>query len=247
MRRNEPGDRGQSELVGFALVLGVVILTVLALLSVGSAGLQNAKDYQRSTNAEQAFGTLAGNIHDVTRDGAPRRSTEIRVADATLSTGTNETISVRAEPVSGGETQSFEINTSPITYDSGAGAQITYSSGMVTRHDDGSGTIVRHPDFVLTEEAVILPIVRTYSEDPITVGGSPTVDLLTTREGIDRRVVSAGAHSVTIEVTSSQADLWFRTLDEPDGTSCALSGDEVSCDIETDRVSITAYSVSLSR
>ena len=86
--------RGVSETVGFVLVFSLVLLTVGTVLTVGYAGLQDARDAERVNNAERAFDVLANNIEDITARGAPSRGTEIRLAEASIGPGAPVTMNI---------------------------------------------------------------------------------------------------------------------------------------------------------
>lgn len=233
-------DRAQSELVGFLLIFGIVILTIVLIGATGYVGLDNAQDFQRTTNAEQAFTALAENVDDVARRGAPGRTTQIRLADASLSVQGTEEINVTVE----GETRSVE--TQPIVYESGSGTTITYASGALVREDGDNGVMFRQPGFVLTGEAVILPIVATSPLGVERVGGTSDVEVGTRSTGTE--VVNAtdtlSNSTVVVEVTSPRVDTWEQYLDEETEANCDDPvGDSVTCEIDTQRVYVSVTHV----
>jgi hypothetical protein len=251
MRSTDSGggaDRGQSELVGFLLIFSVVVLTIALVGLTGFTGLNSAQEFQRTTNAEQAFTALAGNVEDVTRGQAPSRKTEVRVADASLSLEPSETnVTVDNE-------STVSVGTAPIVYDSGAGTSLAYRSGAVIRSDDGNPVLLREPNFVLTDEAVILPLVDTSQPSGGTVGGTTAVDVRTQDAGVDVLTTDGSVEEITLAMTTPRAEAWaryFDQFDESDGPvdTIALNGDSVEVVIDTsnvDRVQVTVNRVDVS-
>lgn len=242
-------SRAQSELLGFLLIFVVVILTIALVIATGVTGFNNAQDYQRTTNAEGAFTVLASNIGDVTQMGAPSRATEIGIAEASLSVEEEQSsIDIALD----GESLNLEGNaaTGSIVYDSGSGTTITYRSAALIREDSGSSVMFREPDFVMTEDEVVLPMVRLSSDGTSEVGGTSDVSVRTVDNGTDvladNRPVS---DNVTIVFETPHVDAWIRYFEqfEEDGPITNVSPDPdentVEVRIETDRLTVAVDQV----
>lgn len=244
--------RAQSELVGFLLIFSAVILAIVLVTATGFVGFHNAQDYQRTVNAEQAFIALANDVDDVVRGDAPSRSTEIGITDATLGLE-NDTPSI-AISIDGTALDLAEGNElGSVVYDSGTETSITYQSGAIIRTDDGGSVLVRDPDFVITDEAVILPVVTVFGEDAGMVGGTTGVEITALTDGTD--VVAEDkpvTDSVTIEVSTTHVDAWARYFEqferngpvtevEPD-----IATERVRVEIETERVYVTVDRIDVS-
>lgn len=229
-------DRGQSELLGYLMIFSVVVLTIALLGASGFVGLNDAQDFQRTTNAEYGFTALADNVDDVVRRGAPSRETEIGLADASLSLDQTTTITVRVDD---GTSANATVEIHSIVYDSGSGTSIAYSSGALVRQDGAHSVMFRQPNFVLTNETVILPIVDTSPTGDGIVGGTTDVGVETRSAGTDR-LAADDVENVTIEVTSPHADAWHRYLDTDTAANCDdPAGETVTCDMQTERVYVT--------
>ena len=68
-------DRGVSEVLGYALVFSLVIVTVSIISVSGLSGYQNAQSFERQSNAEKAYDVMHNNIEDIYYKGAPSRAT----------------------------------------------------------------------------------------------------------------------------------------------------------------------------
>lgn len=232
--------RGQSELFGYLLIFAVVVLTISLVGTIGFAGLTDAQDFQRTTNVEHGFSALAANVDDVARRGAPSRETEIGLADASLSLEKTTTITVTTD---NGTTENTTAEIHSIVYDSGSGTTITYSSGALVRQDGEHSVMFRQPDFVLTNETVILPVIVTSPTSDATVGGSTDVAVETRDAGTDL-LVEDDVENLTLEVTSPHVDAWYRYLDTRTAANCdAPDGDTVTCDVQPEHVSLAIHRV----
>lgn len=233
-------DRGQSELLGFVLIFGVVTLAIALVGLAGFTGLDSAQDYQRTTNAEQAFTALTGNIDDVVHAGAPSRSTEVRVADGRLSLEDAETITIEA----GGENTTVE--TQPIVYDSGSDTTITYYNGALIRQDAGSAVMFGEPNFVISENESILPVVATNLADGGPVGGTTSVDVQTTDAGTEIFAQDGSVEEVTLNISTAHSGVWEQYFEQyRDGpvSNIEETEDGLEVTIETERLHVTIHHV----
>lgn len=236
-------ERGQSEVVSFLLIFSLVILAIALVGITALTGLNNAQEFQETSNTEQAFLVLAENIEDTNREGAPSRDTEISLSESTLTLEGTEQINIT---VDGGETRTFESR--PIVYESRGDTSISYRSGLLVRDDDGNALPFRNPQFVLTEESVVLPVVTTSAESERTRAGTAAVQLVTRSTGTE--VVASEEFddpvTVEIEITSSQADIWEEYLEN---TECDLVGDTdddvAECSIDTEQAFISVETIEI--
>jgi hypothetical protein len=233
-------DRGQSELVGYALIFSVVVLMIALVGTAGFVGLDNAQDFQRTTNAEQGFTAFANNVDDILRRGAPSRTTEIRLADASLSLEQTTELTIM---VDNGTTANTTVQIHSLVYDSGSGTRISYSSGAVIRQDERRSVMVRQPNVVLKNETVILPVIHTVAADNGTVGGTTGAEVETQSAGSEV-VANDSVENVTIKTTSPHPDAWYRYLETETAANCNVPVNEtVRCDVEPDQVYIAVERV----
>lgn len=226
-------SRGVSESLGFVLIFSMVILSIVLVSVTGYAGLAHIRDAERVNNAETAFDVFAANVDDLVAHGAPSRSTEIKLDEASLSIG---------EPVvevvvyqDDGSTSTFELR--PFVYDGDTEAKLVYVNGAVIREDRGGVVMLRGPDVNLTTDGTpAFTIINLKpAQDTQSVGGSPTVNVRTTRTESNLFV----AKNVTFEITASHSDAGERYLDELVAHGCSIDGEKVSCTGPTDRIYVT--------
>ena len=239
--------RGVSETVGFVLVFSLVMLTVGTVLTVGYAGLQDARDAERVNNAERAFDVLANNIEDITARGAPSRGTEIRLAEASMGPGEPTVINVSG--FAGGTPQFSTGNDSlgTIVYEAD-GTKIRYAAGAVTRVQGDGSTLLGDPNYLISEDRVIIPIVELTVQDR-TIAGSRTVLVRADRNLHDVEVDQENIDRLTVNLTTPGAGAW-QTYFERQGMSCDRpdgdDGSRLTCEIddgETRSVQLVRFTI----
>jgi len=250
-------SRGLSDLFGFILVFGLVATTV-AVISVGGLdSLQNVRNAEQSNNAERAFDVLADNMEDVFTEGAPSRATEISLTSAQISMTSEITVNVTWEDTSAAGSGSYSTSTvTPIVWESTSedDAKIVYSLGAVIRDDSGAGgTVIREPPFILQEERMVIPIVRTWVDQPMSHTGSTVrVRGKATQKSVINRSTDGSYDRLWLNVTTPRADIWHQYLDQKSMTDdCTVydtsDGDKVGCEFKTpSEVYITGHQIRVS-
>lgn len=235
-------ERGGSELLGFLLVFAAVVLTISLVVVAGAATLDDARQFHRTTNAEAAFTALAGDVDDVVRAGAPGRSTAVRLDGGALRTAPAET--TVAFTNESGVTTTRTVRPDPVVYDSGSGTTLTYRGGALIRRDGDSTVLFGPPEFLLSAEVVVLPLVETRLVGG-GVGGTTEVDVRTRHNGTELLAVNESIDDVTLTVTGPNAGAWARYFEEADGpvTSVSHTGDTVEVTVETDRLYVSVHRV----
>lgn len=213
-----PSGRGVSDVVGFVLIFSLIIATVGIVYTTGLSGLQDARDAERLSNAETAFGVLESNGEDVLHRGAPARATEIKLSNAQLGPGDPVTVNVTAGP---NATVSREVT--PVVYSAGD-TDIVYVEGAILRSQRGGATMLDPPNVHLGERALV-PIVDTHFPAPKTIGGQTRALIrLAVPTESDRmvRTLRPTNGTVTITVTTPRPGPWNRYFTAR-GASCSES------------------------
>lgn len=250
MRNNQ---RAVSEVLGYALVFALVISTVAIVTVSGFGQLEETRNTEQLNNAERAFDLFSTNMDDITKRGAPSRSTEIRLADAKLDVANPITVSFRGvdnDKPSNNFSESYEVW--PVIYTSeSSDSMIVYSGGAVFRSDGRNGIAVKDPSIVAENGRIVIPLVQTRSDNVQSIGGS-TTRIRATRSGSPELVASdddSTYDKVYMNVTSQRATLWKQMLDDYEGFNCNMTGtsDRISCVTETspDRLHISLVKVDI--
>lgn len=249
------GDRGVSEVIGFVLVFSLILGTISMVYVGGFSALSDTRDGERVTNAERAMDVLADNFQQLGRGEAPRRGTEIKLADAQLTLDERYSVEVN---VSG---TPYTSRGRPITYHSGTGTRISYEHGAIIRvDDDGGAVMLREPDFLISDERTVVRHIQLRG-GLLSQGGSQTVlvrgdqnfrELRYPLSGGDADV-TAETVNITIQTAPERSGAWRRYMeDHPNLADCTerdVSGvethREIECTLATDSLTFSVVGVDI--
>ncbi|GGN17230.1 DUF7289 family protein [Halarchaeum nitratireducens] len=231
-------ERAVSDVVGYVLIISLILTSVGVVYTTGVTTLQDTRDAERVSNAEQALAVLQSNTNDVRYRGAPSRMTEIRLSNARLGPGDRVSINV-----SGAGTAS-NTTVRPVVYTSEGGAKLVYAHGAVIRVEpDGGAAMLEEPDFRFGERSLV-PVVDTEFSDPTTVGGQTRVFVRVAANDRATRIHDAGG-SANVTLTTPRPAPWRRYFtDEARVEDCTETnaGDgrtELTCTVDTESVVVS--------
>jgi hypothetical protein len=246
--------RAASEVLGFILVFTLVLSSVTLVSIVGLDVLSNAQANEQIHNAERAFGVLADNVAKVAGGEAPRRATEMDLANAQLHTMDNVTVNVTA---TGGTDAAVERSVRPIRYSGQNDMSLYYEGGAVIRSDPDGDVVLREPPYVVTDERALVQIVAPQSATAIGVGSSTFRVVATAKNSTVAVEDRSGTFDrLLVNVTSPRRDAWQSILEEEGFGSCRRGTDAagdafVTCERSPpsgsfDRLYVTSSEVAVS-
>lgn len=228
--RSRSSDRAVSEVLSYALIFGLILVSI-GIVTVGGMGsLNDARTNEHLSNAERAYDVLHDNMADVHSEGAPSRSTEISLGDSQLFFDDN--VTMRVETLS----DTYEREIRPIVFRIDGDRRVVYEAGATIRTARQGGIVKNEPPFLLTDEAggrIHIPIIQTTSESRASVG-STTV--LVRGESTERTVLQRdlrGGVLENIEIDSPRTDAWDNYFENQDYcSSVTVTGTAVTCDVD---------------
>ncbi|RLM90208.1 hypothetical protein D3D02_05420 [Halobellus sp. Atlit-38R] len=248
-------DRAVSETISFILVFSLVVASVGTIYAVGVSELEQTRDAERIENAERAFDVLADNLRDVL-DGAPSRGTEVRLADATVSSVDDATMNVTIDPDSGPAPDPLPIRLRPLVYEAAAGGEIRLSNGAVLRDSArGEASVVRGPPLIVDGgDRVRLTLIKQEHVGTTAVGGSQTVRIRAAASRPRLFYDAEGGHNISVNLTTPYTDAWARQYESAGFDNCtevteptAGSPGKLSCNVsDVDRVTVVWVRVTTS-
>lgn len=196
--------RAVSDLMGFALVFGIVVLSITLVYTFGLASLTELQRGAAMDNTERAFDVLADNVADIHVNGAPGRSTELQLASGQLTIRGEVSITVSNESRNL-RTVLFAI---PVSYSSGETGYY-YAGGAVIRTHRDAAVMVRDPPFRFSDDRVLISFVETLAAGDTTsvAGGSVRVGA----SKVDVPAIRAdhpGPITFNVSVTSPRYEAW---------------------------------------
>ena len=209
----DPTDtRGVSEIVGFILVFSLVVGTITLVYASGISGLDDTRDAERITNAERAFDVLANNFQQMGRGEAPNRATEIKLAEAQLSTSTKREVSISADGV-----DPAVANSSTIRYNPGTDTSIVYENGAVIRVDNGNAIMLEEPDFLFNDSNVVVRYIEPQGSGQ-SIGGTSTTVLVRAERTSSKVLVNNGSNPsnivIKMQTHEDRAGVWEEYYEE---------------------------------
>lgn len=241
-------ERGQAELVGYALVFSAIVLTVGLVTVGGQAGLVELRDSQRTAGMETGFSVLATNVDDVVRGGVPSRATELKLSGGSLSMGEPVTVTVE----SGG--QEFETSLRPVVYEAPNGARLVYTTGaVIVSGEDGGAAMVREPQLLLDPSRTIIPVINTSFDRQQrgtgagSIGGESRVLVRTERNAPVPTTSTNTDVDLTITIDSARASAWEPYLESEIGSeNCTAGTGFIRCTYTTGRATVVLSRIEVS-
>lgn len=231
-------ERALSETLGFLFVFALIVSMAAIVYATGFADLQHTRDFEHANNAERAFDVMGTNMEDIAQRGAPSRGTEVQLENAELYTAdpaeTNVTVADHDDPDSN-DTISTSIE--PIVYETEE-HRVVYSSGAIFRATGDSENMVREPAFSISDDRVLMPMLRTYTSGggEVSVGSQAVLvrALSGHSDGIPTVIhapADADSYDVHLTMETERAELWADYFEE-EGFDCSESDfdvDELDC------------------
>lgn len=224
-------DRAVSEILGYALVFTLVIVSV-AMVSVGGlSGYQSAEEFERQNNAQKAFDVMHNNLEDIYYRGVPSRGTEIDLGDTSLALAEPVSINVTLDGTN--SSRNVTIRSQPLVQDLGNGNELVYEAGAVFQTTPDGGIVRQRPPVILRDDTVHI-IAANVSE--VSAGGVGGGTVLIRAQSQERflhyqNTTRDPPVEITVNITSPRSDLWYEYLDRTAtfGGSCEALDGRVSC------------------
>lgn len=228
-----PTEAGVSDVLGFAIVFGVVVLSITLMYTFGLGALEDIQHGEAMENNERAFDILADNMADIHNQRAPGRSTELQFGRGELSTTGQVGIVVN---VSGGPARDYQLT--PISYRSRE-TGFHYVTGAVVRTERDAGVVVHEPPFTFGSDRVVLSIVDTTIRGGTTSISGGTIRVTGRRQGQSELTqVDTSVSTVNVSITSPRYEAWARYFRRQGCATVATdrTTGTVTCEFATDEV-----------
>lgn len=242
-------DRAVSEVIGYVIIFGIVISSVLLLSASGTTTLEDIRDDEQSKNAERAFDVLSANMAEVYEQDSPSRATEIDVGKAQLFYGNYTTIEVEVSNSS--VDRQFEFNLRPIVLRSASNTELVYEGGAVFQTEREGGVMLREPPFLLSNDRVQISTINTSAPTVQAVSGTTALvrGQSTNREVLfTPNTLSSPLDEIHINITSPQYQVWEDYLKNETPLTCSTdpSTETVECSMSSpETVYVTEQEIEL--
>ncbi len=228
------GRRGQSETLGFALILGFTLISVGAIASFGGASLDVTQQNIGAQNAENAMSQFDSRASMVALGDSDNQQVSLGVGQqGTYSVdGAAGWIRVVHENVTANTTTTvYNESLGVVTY-RGETTEIGYQGGGVWRQDPGGSVMLSPPEFRYRGSTLTLPVVRMQGDETVTGDSRLTVtdpgtDIAVYPNETRKNPVESGI--VTVTVHSEYYEAWGRFFEtRSDGKVTVFDGNKTA-------------------
>lgn len=212
------GRRGQSETLGFALILSFTLISVGAIAVFGGTSLQATQQNIGAQNAENAMSQFDARASMVALGDSPSQTVAMGAGQQGTYTVDPDAgwIQVVHENETGDEEELYKGTLGALLYQ-GETTEIGYQGGGVFRHDAGS-VMLSPPEFHYRGSTLTLPVIQIGGQG--SVAGNPRTQVnkagpgtaifptTETDSGPSTNPVESGV--VTVTVQSQYYEAWAR-------------------------------------
>jgi hypothetical protein len=239
-----PSERGVSAVIGFVLVFAMVLLMTGLVYTAGTGELRELRDAQQTESVQRAFAAVDADVTDVVRDGAPLRRSTVRIRTGALTYGDPVEFNLTVENRSG----HYGATTRPLLFRQNNRTELAYTAGLLARSGSGGGwAVVRDPPMRFDDWALLSYIVvRPVGDRRVEGARAITIETrIGTRYAPYRAAAPAGQSlNATLNVTGTpRAAAWGRYLEREAGATCAVSGENATCEFGADRIVVSGVRV----
>lgn len=198
-------DRAVTELVGFVLLFGTVVLSVALVSLVGVQSIQLHEQQQSTRDVDRALVALSADFDDIVRsEGVRERTHQLAIAGGQISTGEpGSKIDLRIEHHGGTETESWRLGS--VIYESGSGSVAYEGGGVFRTGETGKRTAIVEPRLTCSDETALISLVRI-TEDGGSYQSARRASITATETGTAYRETFSDVRSLEVGVETDDAD-----------------------------------------
>lgn len=165
------GRRGQSEVIGVILLLGLTVIGVTAIAAIGATNVADSRHAAEIQSTEHAMTLFDSRAATVALGDADVQAVRFGRTGGQFDVRESGTMRITHRDEGGEEIWSSDpIPLGAVVYTNGE-TEIVYEGGGVWRHEDGATVMVSPPEFHYQRETLTLPIVTVAGEGSAS-GGS---------------------------------------------------------------------------
>jgi len=241
--------RAVSELVGFSLTFGVVLVSVTLIATLGFGQLTDFRDAQQLDNAEQTMEIIGQSLESLEEGDAVIRSEAMDLSGAAIEVQKGSIAKVSVFNSSGGRLHSELLDLNALVYSQGS-TSIAYENGATYRFESHGSVMNTEPKFVCDDDVAVLSFVTVKDRRDSGRISAGEVSIRATRS--DTRLVypmnrtggnATNGANVTVEMTSPREEPWIDHFESADNWN--TSGTTIQCGGSLDRVYVRQTNVSL--
>ena len=210
-------DSAVSEVVGYSLVFGIIVLAIGLIYVAGIPTLQSTKDATQFKSVEQGFMILNTDLSKVALDQSPVRTTKLGTAEGGMLASNPEAcnISLKIFDGSGNEQFNDTIAMGRIEFVSGVGSITCENGAVIAKYGSGSFMTIKPRMFGESDQnRIMFSLIKVNDSSRSAGGGIAQVTISNPRfnESLFNTPEVYENGKMKIKVESEYADSWARFL-----------------------------------
>ncbi len=215
-------DSAVSEVVGYTLVFGIVVLAIGLIYVTGIPALQSTKDATQFKSIEQGFMILNTDLSKVALDQSPVRTTKLGTAEGGMLASDPAACNISLKIFeSGNEQFNDTIELGRIEFVSGVGSISCENGAVITRYGSGSFMTIKPRMFKSNQDPIMFSLIKVNDSSRSASGGISQITISNPRfnESLFNTPEVYENGEMEIKVDSEYADSWARFLSSEFGAT----------------------------
>ncbi|APH39169.1 hypothetical protein BHR79_06510 [Methanohalophilus halophilus] len=216
-------DRAVSEVVGFILIFGIVVLSIGMIYTVGYPILSSNMEASVFESSEQSFVVLQSNMETVAFNELPVKTMKFKLYSSSLGLSNKSNITIDYPGI---DSSPQAIGT--VEYGKND-KRIVYENGAVFKYYPGQRVVLTSAPPIFTskldsENITTITVIRTSGNSFQSGSGVSTLKMSYNNSSL---TTNSSVNNLTITINSEFASLWKEYLEENDFSISSSSPDQV--------------------
>jgi len=210
-------NRAVSEVIGYVIIFGIVMLAIGTIYAVGFPLLQSSKDATQFQSIEQGFLILQTDLFKVALDQAPVRTTKLGTAEGGSLRSDPDACNLTIEIIHSGTVDNHTIVMGNIEFNSRVGSVACENGAVVVKYQSGSIMRSKPRMFNSTDQGDILfSLVKINDSFSSRGGGIAQVTISNPRfnESVFNTPAVYQNGKLRLKVDSVYSDAWERFISD---------------------------------
>lgn len=223
------GDaRGVSDVVGYTMIFGVILIVSTTAVTIGFSGVENQRQLQQIQTVENAFELFNEDVETIQSHKDPKKQTPINMQTGSIGYSNATTITIGARNNGEFTTENTSIQTRTIQYKS-QDTILTYDNGIVFNNKEDRKTLTHgSTDIVIGDNKAIIPVVvitPVNADTALSPSGEITIEsnYVSNTQTLEARTVETTGDALWIEITSNHPAAWKTQLEKDGLTNVSAS------------------------
>jgi hypothetical protein len=201
-------NKASSEITGYTIIFGLVIVSIGISLVGGVPLLMDSADAELSENIERTFVSFSKDVDEIFYGVAETRemSTKLRRGSINIGKKTARTV------VTVGGTEVRNTTSVVVRYVRDGGG-VKYERGAVFRFEGDEAANIRSPEWLVDTDLVYIPSPRVVGSDFI-VGNTVILEAQGAPGTFVERIPESDTATVTVEINSNSSEAWVRYFED---------------------------------